>query len=111
LRHVGASVHIDGAWVDALNRGTIPVTNPATGETLCTVPRIGAEETRHAIEAADRALTAWRAKTAKERAQILRNLYDLMMANQEDLATSTGFWLRTASMTPSPSALRRPPGR
>ena len=79
--------YIDGAWVDALNRGTIPVTNPATGETLGTVPRMGAEETRHAIEAADRALPAWRAKTAKERAQILRRMYDLMMANQEDLAT------------------------
>src|SRR5260370_13707362 len=79
--------YIDGAWVDALNRGTIPVTNPATGETLGTVPRMGAEETRQAIEAADKALPAWRAKTAKERAQILRKLYDLMMANQEDLAT------------------------
>ena len=48
--------YIDGAWVDALNRGTIPVTNPATGETLGTVPRMGAEETRQANEAADRAL-------------------------------------------------------
>src|ERR1043165_5102985 len=78
--------YINGEWVDALNRGTIPVTNPATGETLGTVPRMGAEETRQAIEAADRALPAWRAKTAKERAQILRRMYDLMMANQEDLA-------------------------
>jgi len=79
--------YVNGEWVDALNRGTIPVTNPATGETLGTVPRMGAEETRQAIEAADRALPAWRARTAKERAQILRKLYDLMMANQEDLAT------------------------
>jgi succinate-semialdehyde dehydrogenase/glutarate-semialdehyde dehydrogenase len=79
--------YIDGGWVDALNRGTIPVTNPATGETLGTVPRMGAEETRMAIEAAGKALPAWRAKTAKERAQILRKMYDLMMANQEDLAT------------------------
>src|SRR5215471_12226868 len=79
--------YVNGEWVDALNRGTIPVTNPATGETLGTVPRVGAEETRQAIEAADRALPAWRAKTAKERAQVLRKLYDLMMANQEDLAT------------------------
>src|SRR3954447_15450194 len=79
--------YVDGAGVDALNRGPIPVTNPATGETLGTVPRMGAEETRQAIEAADRALPAWRAKTAKERAQILRRMYDLMMANQEDLAT------------------------
>src|SRR6516162_7227940 len=79
--------YVDGKWVDALNRGTIPVTNPATGDTLGTVPRMGAEETRQAIEAADKALPAWRAKTAKERAQILRKMYDLMMANQEDLAT------------------------
>src|ERR1700750_2797380 len=78
--------YLDGKWVDALNRGTIPVTNPATGEVLGTVPRMGAEETRQAIEAADKALPAWRAKTAKERAQILRKLFDLMMANQEDLA-------------------------
>src|SRR5437867_6931355 len=78
--------YVDGEWVDALNRGTIPVTNPATGETLGTVPRMGAEETRRAIEAADRALPAWRAKTAKERAQILRRWFDLLMANQEDLA-------------------------
>jgi succinate-semialdehyde dehydrogenase/glutarate-semialdehyde dehydrogenase len=79
--------YVDGAWVDALNRGTIPVTNPATGETLGTVPRMGAEETRQAIEAADKALPAWRAKTAKERAGILRKWFDLMMANQDDLAT------------------------
>src|ERR671925_1539984 len=79
--------YVNGEWVDALNRGTIPVTNPATGEQLGTVPRRGAEETRQAIEAADRGLRVGRAKTAKERAQILRKLYDLMMANQEDLAT------------------------
>src|SRR5437763_17165881 len=78
--------YIDGKWVDALNVGTIPVTNPATGEQLGTVPRMGAEETRQAIEAADKALPAWRARTAEERAHILRRLYDLMMANQEDLA-------------------------
>ena len=80
--------YIDGEWVDAIGRETIPVTNPATGETLGTVPKMGAEETRRAIEAADRALPAWRAKTAKERAQILRNWFDLMMANQDDLATA-----------------------
>ena len=79
--------YIDGEWVDAIGRATIPVTNPATGETLGSVPKMGAEETRRAIEAADRALPAWRAKTAKERAQILRRWFDLMMANQEDLAT------------------------
>jgi succinate-semialdehyde dehydrogenase / glutarate-semialdehyde dehydrogenase len=79
--------YIDGEWVDAISRATIKVTNPANGETLGTVPKMGAEETRRAIEAADRALPAWRAKTAKERAQILRRWFDLLMANQEDLAT------------------------
>src|SRR6266571_3492855 len=79
--------YIDGEWVDAISRATIPVKNPANGETLGTVPKMGAEETRRAIEAADRALPAWRAKTAKERAQILRRWFDLMMANQDDLAT------------------------
>src|SRR5689334_19114625 len=78
--------YVNGEWVDALNRGTIPVTNPATGETLGTVPRMGAEETRQAIEAADKALPGWRGKTAKERAQVLRKWFDLMIANQEDLA-------------------------
>src|SRR5713101_8115952 len=79
--------YIDGEWVDAISRATIPVKNPANGETLGTVPKMGAEETRRAIEAADKALPAWRGKTAKERAQILRRWFDLMMANQEDLAT------------------------
>ncbi len=59
---------IDGAWVDADNGQTIKVTNPATGEVLGTVPKMGAAETRRAIEAADKALPAWRALTAKERA-------------------------------------------
>jgi len=78
--------YVDGKWTDALNRGTLPVTNPATGEVIGTVPRMGAEETRLAIEAADKALPAWRGKTAKERAVILRKWFDLMMANQDDLA-------------------------
>src|SRR3982074_1236287 len=78
--------YIDGAWVDADGGGAIPVETPANGETLGTVPKMGADETRRAIEAADRALPAWRAKTAKERAQILRKLYDLMMATQEATA-------------------------
>src|SRR5881227_1970172 len=78
--------YIDGEWVDAYDRATVAVKDPASGETLGTVPKMGAEETRRAIEAADRALPAWRAKTAKERAQILRRWFDLLMANQEDLA-------------------------
>src|SRR5215813_5740191 len=78
--------YIDGAWVDADGGGTIPVENPSNGERLGTVPKMGADETRRAIEAADRALPAWRAKTAKERANILRKWFNLMMENQEDLA-------------------------
>ena len=78
--------YIDGAWVDADSGATVEVTNPATGEVLGTVPRMGAAETRRAIDAAARAWPAWRARTAKERAKVLRRFYDLMMANQEDLA-------------------------
>ncbi|HVC53521.1 MAG TPA: NADP-dependent succinate-semialdehyde dehydrogenase [Stellaceae bacterium] len=77
--------YINGEWVGADSGATIPVTNPASGETLGTVPKMGADETRRAIEAADRAQPAWRAKTAKERAAILRRWYELMMANQDDL--------------------------
>src|SRR5947207_2336025 len=79
--------YIDGEWVDAYDRATVAVKDPASGETLGTVPKMGADETRRAIEAADKALPAWRGKTAKERAQILRRWYDLMMTNQDDLAT------------------------
>jgi len=78
---------VGGAWVDAANGATQDVTNPATGEVLGTVPVLGAAETRRAIEAAGAALAAWAARTAKERAAILRRWYELLMANQEDLAT------------------------
>ncbi|MDH4190097.1 MAG: NADP-dependent succinate-semialdehyde dehydrogenase [Betaproteobacteria bacterium] len=78
--------YIDGSWVSADGGKTIAVTNPASGETLGTVPHMTTAEARRAIEAADRAWPAWRAKTAKERAAILRKWFDLMMANQEDLA-------------------------
>ncbi len=77
--------YIDGAWVDADSGETLDVTNPATGEKLGTIPKAGAAETRRAIEAANAAWPAWRAKTAKERAGILRKWYELMMANQDDL--------------------------
>ena len=79
--------YVRGAWTEADDGRTLPVTNPATGETLGTVPRLGAAETRRAIEAADAAMPAWRARTAKERAAILRRWFELIMANQEDLAT------------------------
>jgi succinate-semialdehyde dehydrogenase/glutarate-semialdehyde dehydrogenase len=78
--------YIDGQWLGADSRKSFAVDNPATGETLGSVPDMGAAETKRAIEAAERAWPAWRAKTAKERAAILRKWFDLMMANQEDLA-------------------------
>lgn len=78
--------YIDGAWLDAESGKSIDVINPATGGVLGTIPNMGTAETRRAIEAANRALPAWRAKTAKERSNLLRRWYDLMMANQDDLA-------------------------
>ena len=78
--------YIDGAWVDADDGRTIKVTDPANGEAIGTVPSVGVAETRRAIEAAERALPAWRAKTGKERAAILRRWFDLVMANADDLA-------------------------
>jgi succinate-semialdehyde dehydrogenase/glutarate-semialdehyde dehydrogenase len=77
--------YLDGAWTDADSGRTIAVDNPATGATIGSVPGMGAAETRRAIEAADRAWPAWRARTAKERALLLRKWFDLMMANQDDL--------------------------
>ena len=77
---------IDGEWVHADNGQVITVTNPATGETVGTVPRMGAAETRRAIEGANKALPGWRSLTAKERAVKLRRWFELMMANQEALA-------------------------
>ncbi|ADX47437.1 succinic semialdehyde dehydrogenase [Paracidovorax avenae ATCC 19860] len=78
--------YLDGQWVDADDGGTIDVTNPATGDTVARVPRMGAAEARRAIEAANRAWGPWRRKTAKERAAILRRWNDLMLANTDDLA-------------------------
>ena len=78
--------YIDGKWVDADDKRTIAVRNPADGQQIGTVPNLGAVETRRAIEAANAAWPAWRVRTAKERAAILRRWFDLMMANQEDLA-------------------------
>ncbi len=77
---------VDGKWIEADSGKTIPVPNPATGEIIGTVPALGAAETRRAIEAAHRAYPAWRALTAKERSAVLRRLFDLMIANADDLA-------------------------
>jgi succinate-semialdehyde dehydrogenase/glutarate-semialdehyde dehydrogenase len=77
---------IDGAWAAADNEATIAVTNPATGEKLGVIPDMGGIETRRAIAAAAAALPAWTARTAKDRAQVLRRWFDLMLVHQEDLA-------------------------
>ena len=77
--------YIDGVWLDADSGQTIKVNNPATGEIIATVPKMGAAETRRAIEAAELALPAWRALTAKERAVKLRRWFELLMENQDDL--------------------------
>ena len=78
--------YINGQWLDADSGKTIEVTNPATGEVIGTIPQMGTAETRRAIEAANAAWGPWRKKTAKERANILRKWFNLMMENQEDLA-------------------------
>ena len=77
---------INGRWRDASGKETLAVTNPANGQPLGNVPKMGAGETREAIDAAARALPAWRALTAKERSSILRRWFDLMMEHQDDLA-------------------------
>jgi succinate-semialdehyde dehydrogenase/glutarate-semialdehyde dehydrogenase len=78
--------YIDGQWLDADDKSTIVVRNPADGSQIGTVPKMGAVETRRAIDAANAAWPGWRAKTARERAGVLRKWFTLMMQNQEDLA-------------------------
>ena len=78
--------YVDGGWTGADSGGRFAVLNPASGETIAEVADLGADETRCAMEAASRAFPAWRKKTAKERAILLRKWFELIMANQEDLA-------------------------
>ena len=78
--------YIDGAWQDADQRESIVVGNPAPGEALGTVPKMGGGETRRAIAAANAAWPGWRALTAAERGKKLRRWHELMLANQDDLA-------------------------
>ncbi len=78
--------YINGQWCEADNGARTEILNPATGEPIGSVPNLGRAETRRAIEAAQAAQPAWRALTAKARAQLLRNWFELIMANQEDLA-------------------------
>jgi len=78
--------YINGQWIDADQGNTVEVRNPATGEVVAHVPRMGQAETRRAIEAANAAWPAWRRLTAKARCAILRRWYELMLANADDLA-------------------------
>ena len=78
--------YVDGAWCAADSQQTLAVNDPATGDKLGTIPNMGAAETRRAIAAAHLAQPSWRARTAGERSRILRKWFELIMANQEDLA-------------------------
>ena len=78
--------YVDGRWWDADSKATIDVTNPATDEVLGTIPKCLGKETRDAIAAAKAAQPEWAAKTAGERATILRRWNDLMLAHADDLA-------------------------
>jgi succinate-semialdehyde dehydrogenase/glutarate-semialdehyde dehydrogenase len=83
LRH---QAFVDGRWLDADSGETFEVVDPATGKTIAEVPRMGAAETRRALDAAATALPAWRSRPAKDRARVLRRLADLMLERQGDLA-------------------------
>ena len=81
-----AQAFINGHWIDAYDGATIDVANPATGEVLASVAKVGALETAHAIEAAEKAMESWRHLPAKTRSNILRDWFNIIMAHQEDLA-------------------------
>jgi len=78
--------YINGEWVDADNGATVDVLNPHNGEVVATIASLGAVETRRAIEAAEAAMPSWRARPVKERANLLRTWFNLVMANIDDLA-------------------------
>ena len=78
--------YINGAWVDAADGSTIAVLNPATGSHIGSVPNAGKDLTQQAIDGAAQAQTEWKARTAEDRARILRRWYELMLTHQDDLA-------------------------
>lgn len=78
--------YINGQWCDANNQSTIDIANPATFDVIGSVPVMGADETKAAIDAAEAALPAWRALTAKERSSKLTRWFELVLAHQDDLA-------------------------
>ncbi len=99
---------IDGAWVGADDGARFPVTDPANGALLTEVPDLGAAETERAVAAAKAAWPAWRAKTAKERAAILRRWFELQLApgNHDTIE----FWLHQVVAYPDVAFHRVPPG-
>jgi len=86
MRLFREACYVAGEWVQAASGATVDVDNPTTGEIIGKVPKLSGAETRHAIEAANEAFKPWSARTAKERAIVLRKWFDLMLENQEDLA-------------------------
>ncbi|MBC7950698.1 MAG: aldehyde dehydrogenase family protein, partial [Rhodospirillaceae bacterium] len=78
--------YVDGQWIHADSGATLAVTNPADGSVIAQVASLGAAETRRAIDAANRALPAWRARTAKDRAAIMKKWFELILAAGDDLA-------------------------
>jgi succinate-semialdehyde dehydrogenase/glutarate-semialdehyde dehydrogenase len=78
--------YVGGAWIEADGGETFPVVDPATGNELARVPRMGADETRRAIDAARDAYPAWRGELAKERARMMRRWANLMLEHRDDLA-------------------------
>ncbi len=83
---LATQAYVAGAWIDADNGATFPVSNPARGDVIARVADMSRSEVARAIAAADVAGKAWAKRTAKERAQIMRRWYELMMENQADLA-------------------------
>lgn len=84
-RLIRSQAYIDGQWVDADSGDTLKVDNPATGEIITTVPKMGKAETKRAIDAAEKAMKPWAARTAADRAKILRKWYNLMLEHQDAL--------------------------
>ncbi|MFT7057926.1 MAG: succinate-semialdehyde dehydrogenase/glutarate-semialdehyde dehydrogenase [Pseudorhodobacter sp.] len=82
---LATQAYVAGEWIDADDGSSFAVTNPARGDVICHVPNLGRAETARAIAAAAAAMKDWAARPAKERANLLRGWYNLMMANQDDL--------------------------
>jgi succinate-semialdehyde dehydrogenase / glutarate-semialdehyde dehydrogenase len=82
---LATKAYVAGEWIDADDGSTFPVTNPARGDVICTVPNLGRAEVARAIAAAEVAMKAWQKRTAKERANVMRKWFTLMMEAQDDL--------------------------